>query len=354
MASVTDKELTRIIKSREASGVYYLYGTDYYSIGQFKKALVSSVVSEEDSTFNLHEFEGKGLNVEELTDACENMPVFAEKLCVTVRDLDLNSERLSDSRMKLLLDTIKNIPETTVLIFYEPNTVVSDGKKGVLKDNKNKRIVDCIEKCGTVCHLLPKTRNECVKKICSMVSKRGASIEERAAGVLWDRCLGDMNLIVGELGKLTSYANGAVITSDMVELLTPESSDAKAYYLADAIAAGNTSRAMALFNELTEARTDHVYLMYTIAGSINDLYRARLALDYNHNVNEVMTDFGYPRNIEFRVKNAFSSVRHTSAAYLRRCNEILAQADMDMKATGAIPSVIIETAIVKMLSLPRE
>lgn len=350
MAAISEKELIRIIKSGEASGFYYIFGTDHYSVMQYKKALVSSVVKKGDETYNLHEFEGKGIDVEAVSDACDALPMFAEKVCVTVRDLDLDSERLSEGRMKLLTETINNLPDTTVLIIYAPNAEISDGKKGVPYKSKNKKLSDLAEKKGTLCHLTLKTRAEAIKLLCGMVSKKGGSLEDKAAGRLWEKCCGDMNLCVSELGKLTAYANGAVITTETVELLTSDTGDAKAYNLADAIAVRNVSLAMELFNELTDARAEPVYLLYTIAGSINDLYRARLALDYNHSVSDVVNDFGYNKAIEFRVRNAFSAVRNTPLEYLKRCNEILADADNEMKTGAGIPSVIIETAIAKMLA----
>ena len=58
MASVNEKELTRIIKSGELSGVYYLYGTDLYSVEKYKREMVKRTVKAGDETYNLHEFEG--------------------------------------------------------------------------------------------------------------------------------------------------------------------------------------------------------------------------------------------------------------------------------------------------------
>ena len=82
----------------------------------------------------------------------------------------------------------------------------------------------------------------------------------------------------------------------------------------------------------------------------DSLYRARLALDYNHGLPEIMKDFGYSPSVEFRVKNALSSVRRTDIRHLRKCLEILAKADIDMKSSGADPAVILEKAIVEMLA----
>lgn len=348
MASINEKELTRIIKSGEISGVYYLYGTDLYNVVQYKKEMVKRIVRQGDETYNLHEYQGKDIDTEAVSEACEAIPMFADKLCVTVCDLDLETERLSDSRMKMLTETAANLPDTTVLIFYTANIDVCGGKK--YPTAKNKKLIDLIAKKGTVCEIPLKSRSEAVKIICARASKLGSPMDDKAAGLLWERCCGDMNMIVSEIDKLTSFANGSPVSVQTVEALTPETGDAKSYNLADAVAAGNISRATELYNELIGNRSDPVYLLYVLTGSMNDLYRARLALDYNHGVPDAVKDFGYSKALEFRVKNAFSAVRRTSADHLRRCMEILAQADMDMKSGAGAPAIIIEKAIIQMLS----
>lgn len=348
MASINEKELTRIIKSGEISGVYYLYGTDLYNVVQYKKEMVKRIVRQGDETYNLHEYQGKDIDTEAVSEACEAIPMFADKLCVTVCDLDLETERLSDSRMKMLTETAANLPDTTVLIFYTANIDVCGGKK--YPTAKNKKLIDLIAKKGTVCEIPLKSRSEAVKIICARASKLGSPMDDKAAGLLWERCCGDMNMIVSEIDKLTSFANGSPVSVQTVEALTPETGDAKSYNLADAVAAGNISRATELYNELIDNRSDPVYLLYVLTGSMNDLYRARLALDYNHGVPDAVKDFGYSKALEFRVKNAFSAVRRTSADHLRRCMEILAQADMDMKSGAGAPAIIIEKAIIQMLS----
>lgn len=357
MASVNEKELTRIIKSGELSGVYYLYGTDLYSVEKYKREMVKRTVKAGDETYNLHEFEGKDIDTDGLSEAVDGFPMFADKLCVTVCDLDLEEEtkqrpghrKLDETRMKQLTETVSNVPDTTVLIFYTANINVCGGKK--YPTPKNKKLIDIVAKKGTVCEINVKSRSESVRIICAESSKRGSAMDEKAAGLLFDRCCGNMTMIMNELDKLTSYANGKSIDVHTVELLTPDSGDAKSYSLADAVAAGNMNRSMELFRELiNDPENTPVYLLYVLTGSMNDLYRARLALDYNHGLPEIMKDFGYSPSVEFRVKNALSSVRRTDIRHLRKCLEILAKADIDMKSSGADPAVILEKAIVEMLA----
>lgn len=348
MPAINENELRRIIKSGTAAGVFCIYGTDTYSVVKYKKALVSSVIAKGDEAYNLHEFDGKGLDAEGVADACDGLPMFAPTLCVTVCDLDLETEKLSESRLNLLLETAGNLPDTTLLIFYTANADLCGGKK--YPTPKNKKLLDLISKKGTLCEIPLKTAAEALKAISAEAAAQGCTIEDKAARLLWERCLGDMNAIMNELFKLSAYANGGNIDLHTVEMLTPESSDAKGYNLADAAAEGNMTLALGLYNDLISNQSDPIYLLYVLMGSMNDLYRARLAIDYGKGISDVMKDFGYAKNVEFRVKKAFSSARKVTLQRLKMCMEILTKADLDMKSGAGSPEIILEKAITQMLS----
>lgn len=357
MAAVSEKELVRIIKSGEASGAYYIYGTDLYKTEALGRALCRAAVKKEDEVCNLHEFNGRELDVEGVCNACESYPVFAPKLCAAVRDLDIEEESkqhkdrksLTAQRLSLLYDTVSDLPETTVLVFYTANVDVCAGKR--YPTPKNKKLIDLIAKHGTVCEINVGTRSDNIKSVSSRVSKRGAAIDSRAAALLVDSCGSDINTLMNETDKLCAYAGTGVITEETVNMLTPDITGAKIYSLTDAIAAGNVSRALELYEKLiSDPENTPILLLYSVTNSINDLYRARLAIDSGKSISDVARDFGIAKNMEFRIKNAFSSVRKTSTRKLRKCLCILSDADMSIKSQGsAYQSQILERAIVEMI-----
>lgn len=352
MAVINEKDLYRIIKSKKASGSFCICGSDCYGVERAKNALVASIVAKGDETCNLHEFEGKNIDVEGICDACEALPMFAPVLCVTVRDLDLDSERLAAPRLDMLINTVENLPETTVLIFYTPNADIFGGTKYVTA--KNKKLTDAVTKHGSFCNIPVKTGAQAVKMIMDRAKNIGCIIDEQAADFLFSRCLGSLNAVFNELDKLSAYAAGTPVTIDMITLITPEESDAKGYQLADAVTAGNAQRALEIYNELTEAREEPVYLSYILMGSMNDIYRARLAIDANKGVSDVMNDFGYAKNLELRVKNSFACARKTDLKSLRRCLAILSDADLKMKSGSGSPEIVLEKAIVDMIMGQRQ
>ena len=346
MSEITKNELVRIIKAHDAQGAYYLYGNDEYNIQKLKNALVESVVDAGSQELNLHSFEGRS-DIGEIIEACEALPVFAEKMCVTVRDFDIDSVRPAADKLKELYAEIEALPDTTVLIFFTQNTDICAGKKA--PTDKNKKLVELIKKHGTVLKADTPTASDAAKEITAVCRDNGCEIDRKAAELIFMRTAGDMGLAVNEAEKMCAYANGRKITADDVLLLTPEQDDTKVYALTDAIAANDLNKAIAVYNKLIDNRTDPVYLLYVITGSINDIYRARAALDSGHSVNDVSADFGYPKILSFRVSNAFKSAGRTNTAHMRHCMEILLKADLAIKTGAGAPETILESAVIQML-----
>lgn len=346
MPEMNRNELDRVIRAGEVGGAYYIYGTDSYTIGQMKNALVRSVVDESAEALNLHRFEGKD-STDAMIQACEALPVFAPQMCVTVCDFDLDTVKPGDKNMKELYAEIEALPDTTVLVFYTLNADICGGKKAPTA--KNKKLTDLIKKCGTLVRIDIPTPAEGAREIVAMFAAQGSSIDKAGAQELFART-GDLAGAATEVGKLAAYALGRQVTREDVMLLTPERDDTKVYALADAVAAHDLDRAVAIYDRLIDNRMDPIYLLYTVTGGMNDIYRARLAIDSGRSTEDTVNDFGYPKNMSFRVTNAFRSASRTNTGYMRRCMEILCGADTDIKSGVGKPETIVETAIIKMLT----
>lgn len=346
MPQINLRELEAQIKSESASGAYYLYGADNHGVVEAFKRLRRSIVPDEE-LMNLHSFEGKNIDIEAVIEACEALPVFAERLCVTVCDLDLDVNKLPAAVLKELIAEIENLPDTTVLIFYSATTDICGGK--AKPTAANAKLVSAVEKNGRTVKFDIPSAAQAQKLIESRCADNGASISRDAAGMIYERCRGDMTLILNEADKLSSYTKK--ITAEAVAALTPENDDTKAYEISDAIAAGNTERCLEIISNVLETTADPVYLLYIVTGSINDVYRARLAIENGRGSAQVMEDFGYAKNLSFRVNNAFKTARKSSLKKLEQSLETLMKADLELKSGKGDPRIILENAVVRLCTL---
>ena len=88
MLYANEAELAKSIRAGEISTLYYFYGSDIASIEAYTKKLVSKLVKKDEQTYNLHSFDGKSLDLSVLSDVCEALPMFSDRVCITINDLD--------------------------------------------------------------------------------------------------------------------------------------------------------------------------------------------------------------------------------------------------------------------------
>ncbi len=345
MAAVTESDLKRAVKDKSFKRAYYFYGKDVASIEKYVKGFVSRLVKKGDETYNLHSFDGKNFNLDDFSDVCDALPVFAEYVCCTV--CDLNAEELSADVLKRVSDIISDLPDTTVLIFYYTSVDVTGGKK--FPTAKNKKLMDAVGKVGGVCNFALKTPAALSKEIMAKVSKAGCGITSEAAVFLAEQCSCNMLMIENEIDKLTAYAAGNEITEETVKALSPRQIETTSFDLARAITRMDVKTAMRLFNDLKLEETEPISILYAITGNIVDFYRARAAIASRKNASDVKEDFGY-KNMGFRVDSAFRDAQRISMPHLRMCVRILAETDIAMKSLKTDNMVLLEEAIVKMLN----
>lgn len=346
MAVVNDLQLVKDLRGKNYSNLYYFYGKDVMTIETFVKRLSEKLVSKEDRTYNFHKFNGKGLDLSELSECCDALPMFSEKVCILLNDY--NAEDFSAGDNEFLLSVINNLPETTIMIFYNTAIDVCQGKK--FPTSKNKKIIDAISKKGTVCEFNYKKPSELVKTITQSVEKKNLSINKKNAELLATLCLSNMMMINNEIEKLSSYVQKGEISEEHINLLVPKQLDSSSFSLAKAIVNFQGKQALSLLDELFIQRSEPIAVLSAISMSFIDFYRAKSAINSGISSSQVVDDFSYKSTRKFAIDNAFRDVTRISIEHLRFCINILAETDLALKTTRNDGRLLIEKAIIRMIS----
>ncbi len=349
MPVVNENDIKTAVKNNNYSRVYYFYGKDTVAVEKYTKALSARLVKKDDETYNLHSFDGKNLDIDLFSDACEALPMFADYVCCLVNDL--NAESLPAEQLNRIIEVVSNLPESTVVVFFYTSVDVTDGKK--FPTTKNKKLMDSVSKHGSVCNFALKTPDVLAKEIMASVSKKGCGISRDAAYFLAEQCSCNTMIIANEVDKLTSFAYGNEITTDIIRQLSPRQIETTSFDLARAITRMDRKTAMRLFNDLVEEKIEPISILYAVMGNMNDMYRVRAAMSSRRVPADVKEDFSYPKNLAFRVDNAFRDVQRISMPHMRMCMKILAETDMLMKSSKTPPLILLEEAIVKMLAFKK-
>ena len=342
MALTDAKTISAQLKKGEINNLYYLYGLNVSGVELLTKSIIKCVVGEYEE-FALNKLSGKSLNISDLRDMIEMMPMMSEYNCILVNDY--NCDEYREDAVKKLIETLKDIPDQTVVIFNVTGFDVKNGRKTI--SGRNKKLVDFFMKNGIVCEQGIRTPAELAKEISAKVSSRGGMISMDNARELAAMCLSDTLMINNEIDKLCAYANGREITSEMLKTMVVQQSDVTVYNLANAVSAFNKKAAFDALDELMDQRVNRGIILSVISSSFIDLYRAVCARQSGRSIQDVIRDFDYKR--DFVVRNAFRDSSRMSARRLRACIAILRDTAVQLNSTSADEKVMLEKAVAKML-----
>ena len=107
------RTLNEHIKNHTFKNVYLIYGPEDYLRRQYRDKLKDAVLPDGD-TMNYNYFEGKGIDVNEIIGLAQTMPFFAD-----YRLIILENTGFFSSSNDALAEFVKEIPETTILVFVE-------------------------------------------------------------------------------------------------------------------------------------------------------------------------------------------------------------------------------------------
>ena len=132
----------------------------------------------------------------------------------------------------------------------------------------------------------------------------------------------------------------------------PKRIESNIYDLAKELFAGRVGSAMEILNALFVQRIEPVVIMSALSGHFVDLYRAKLGANAKKSYSDAAAALNYGRRA-FVMRNAYSSVRTLSEAYLGDCVAALYNANKLLNSSKADKRLIIERAITEISALPR-
>ncbi len=339
---MNESDFKKHIKGKKYENVYVITGEEKFLVKHYTKAFVKKLMGENPPEFNFHSLDDK-CEIDKIAVSVDVVPFMSEYNCVKVTDLNIDSLRKND--FENLKEIIKNVPDTTVLIFTFP-TLEQSGKNF-------SAFINLVKKTGIVAEFKGFDSNALSKQLVDGAYKRGCSLTLANAGKIVDYCGTDLTALQNELDKLSAYADGGEITLDMIDMLVHINLETKVYYMADDIIADNLEKAYRELDILFYQKTEPIAIVSAIATAYMDLYRSRVSAENGIPIKTVAKDFNYGRR-EFVLTKAAKSGRKISTKSLRKSINEIINADHKLKSTGADGRIIVEKLIAKLSLIARE
>jgi DNA polymerase-3 subunit delta len=281
------KRVAQDIKNGQFSNIYLLYGEEAFLRKQCRDNLKNALISPEDS-MNFTVYSGDEININEVIDMAGTMPFFAQRRVIVIENSGWLKPRKgkseegegdekntkAKSKNEKLDDFIKNIPDTTYIIFVEEMV------------DKRSRLFKSITAKGYAA-LCEMQDEETLKKwVLSLLKKENKLITGEALELLLDKTGTNMENIKREVEKLVCYKyfdDG--ITVEDVEVLCVEQIQNQIFDMVEAVAVKNQKKALGLYYNLIALKEAPIKILALITRQFNMLLQVR-----------EMNKMGYPES----------------------------------------------------------
>lgn len=343
---LSEAKLKKQLKSGELARVYFFYGEESYLTSYYAGQIASKVTGDDSlAGFNHQRLDGQTCTVGEIEETVEALPVMAERKCVEVRDFDVASA--GADALERLHALIADSPKSSVVVFWL-DSVSADTKK----NSKWKAFAAAVDKAGVSVHFPRKTEGDIVRLLCGGAQRRGCALSADNARLMVRRCGNDLNLLLGELDKLSALADRGEIKKEHIEGIGTQNLEASVFDLSKALIQGSYSKAYDIIAGLFSQREDPVSILAVLSSAYADLYRAKVAMSAGVRAETLADDFAY-RGREFRLRNAARDCGRMSLPVLRDSLEILSEADRLLKSTRSDKRTVLEQTAAKLILLSR-
>lgn len=251
--------LNQDIKDGSFRSLYLLCGDEPFLRRSYKNRLREAITGGDEMNYNY--YEGKGIDVNEITALADTVPFFSEWRLILLEDTGWFKGGAGAEEMASYLE---QIPDTTCLIFCESEV------------DKRSRLYKAVKKHGYIAELNRQNASQLSRWAASILARAGKKITGRTMEVFLSKTGDDMELISSELEKLISYTLGRdVITDADVEAICTTQVTNKIFDMISAISGRQTRKAMELYEDLLTLREPPMRILFLIARQFNQILQVR-------------------------------------------------------------------------------
>ena len=272
-------EFYQALKAGDLSPVYLFTGPEEYVKREALDALRQKLLPPGLETLNDATLEG--VTAQQITDACETMPMMCDRRIVTVRDwaplLPAKSKN-EDAETAWMQKWLENPPASCVLVFYMRQE--QDGRK---------KMSGLLKKKAAVVNFDLLTDAELSRWCARKLKPLGKRIEPAALNTLTYMAGRELTRLDGELDKLAAYLGEErdAITEDDVKAIVSASLEYNVFELLNSLLAGDMKKGQQTVNSLLQGGQTSVGLLAMLTRQLRQLAHMKCALDAGETVQAV-------------------------------------------------------------------
>jgi len=327
------KGLTEALSAGRIGTFYIFHGEERYllerSVAGIRKHLCPGGLD----GFNYKRFEGRSVLIDDLEDAIDTLPTFAERTLIEVHDFDI----FKGDQKQEICRILTNLPDyACVVVIYDTVPYKPDGRVKL-----DKAILGAAE----VVEFTAQGQDALVKWIKRHFNDAGKAIGTADAEYLVLITGGYMTSLYGEIGKVAAYARGEAVTRADIDAVVTPVLDTVAYKLTDALMRREHAAAMLILDELLQMREAPHKLIFSISLKMRQLLAARVCIESKSGTGALIEMCGI--RYEFQARSLMDTARRATLSDCRRAVLLCAQAAYEINSAPE-PEARLTELVAKM------
>ena len=312
---LNESELKKHLNEGRFKNLYLVFGEEKMLVRRCTDLILKKISDGDLNNFNYHEF-GDDADISAISVSADIIPFMSERNIVKLTDV--NVDKMASDDFKALMKILERLPDTTTVILTMPTLDVTSKTA----KSQFKKLIAFADKNGVSMELSHRTGLALERDLCKWAKAGGCTMTELTAHKLILYVGEDLNSLNNEMKKLTAFANGSEITSEMIDLLVHKNTEASVYDLFGYIITGDTDRVMQALSVLFYEQTSGMTICSVLAGAYLDAYRTRVGVQAGKSTADIAADFGYGKRtwVLDKIKRQISRITTSS---LRRSIDAL-------------------------------
>ena len=336
---MTWNEFYQVLKTGEISPVYLFTGPEALVKREALEALRRKLLPPGLEALNDATLEG--VTAQQITDACETMPMMCERRIVTVRDwapLLPGKAKNEDAETEWMQKWLENPPASCTLVFYMRGEM--DGRK---------KLPALLKKKAAVVDFQLLTDAELARWCAGRLKPHGKRISRAALNTLTYMAGRELTRLSGELDKLAAYLgeDRDEISEEDVRSIVPASLEYNIFELLNSLLSGDMRKGQQTVNSLLQGGQTTVGILAMLTRQIRQLAHMKCALDAGSPVAVIQQQLGmHP----YAAKQTARQCARLSAEWLTALYEKCVDFDYAVKSgrlrdRDALDALIIEIGL---------
>ncbi|MCL2151501.1 MAG: DNA polymerase III subunit delta [Oscillospiraceae bacterium] len=325
---VSYKELSELLANGQIGNFYIFHGEERYLLERCLAMIRKSICPTGLDGFNYKRFGDKNVKADELAEAIDTFPAFADRTLIEINDFDI----FKSEQKPAFSEMLSNLPDyVCIVIVYDTIIYKPDGRVKLDKE---------ILKSAQVVEFAVQDQVSLTKWIKRHCKDAGKLISSADAGYLVAITGGYMSSLHSEIEKVTAYALGEAVTRADIDAVVTPILDTVAYKLTDALMRRDHISAMRILDELFQMREAPHKLIYSISLKMRQLLAARVCIESKLDKKALidMCDIRY----EFQAKALMDTARNATLNYCFQAVLFCANTAYELNSSSEPESRLVE------------